>query len=228
MIDVYKRSELRRPKGKTYQLSPTVSAYAEGSPNACLLPSECSCPGCEPGPSTRPQRLQRLAGLIHGIDPGPESSALVGIECKGIPFLAEIWPNLKILEYLRAKSRARGSGSASDLLAIESMASYGMPVGDPVFVSCYWIGRFAEAWGGTVRLIKAPTVRAHLCGLAKAKKSHVRRALLNKYLRTGGGANPEIGTKAKRGPLYGFKSHAWSALAVAVCARETDLGVTLP
>ncbi len=161
---------------------------------------------------------------LYGIDPGPESSAIVGLNGKGIPFMVEIWPNPRILEFLETLPAL----ADPDLLAIESMASYGMPVGDPVFVSCYWIGRFAQAYRGDVRLIKAPTVRAHLCGVAKAKKSHVRRALLDKYDRTGGGANPEIGTKGNPGPLYGFTSHAWSALAVAVCAQESDLGVVLP
>jgi hypothetical protein len=177
-------------------------------------------------PAPEPEERAPTAVSLYGIDPGPDSSALVGLDTAGLPFLVEIWPNGRILEFLRARGRA--ARPARDLLAIESMASYGMPVGDPVFVSCYWIGRFAEAWGGSTRLIKAPAIRAHLCGVAKAKKAHVRRALLDKYPRTGGGANPEIGTKAKRGPLYGFKSHAWSALAVAVTARESELGITLP
>ena len=171
--------------------------------------------------------LEKPDVAIYGIDPGPESSALVGLDADGIPRMVHIWDNMTILLYLRNRRDLR-PGKTGPELAIESMASYGMPVGDPVFVSCYWIGRFAEAWGGTVRLIKAPAVRAHLCGVAKAKKAHVRRALLDKYPRTGGGATPEIGTKSKPGQLYGFKSHAWSALAVAVTARESELGVVLP
>ena len=163
---------------------------------------------------------------LYGIDPGPESSAIVGLDLDAKPFMVQIWDNVRILEYLRFNARRL---PCDDLLAIESMASYGMPVGEPVFASCYWIGRFAEAWGGRVRLIKAPSVRDHLCGTPRGKKAHVRQALLDRYERSGGGAKPEIGTKGQPGPLYGLKSHAWSALAVAVAAKENlELGEVLP
>lgn len=49
-------------------------------------------------------------------------------------------------------------------------------------------------------------------------------ALLDLFPRTGGGATPQIGTKAKPGPLYGVSSHAWAALGVAVTAKH-QLGV---
>lgn len=44
----------------------------------------------------------------------------------------------------------------------------------------------------------------------------VRKALLDLFPRTGGGATPQVGTKAKPGPLYGISTHAWAALGVAV------------
>jgi hypothetical protein len=154
---------------------------------------------------------------IFGIDPGPEASGFVGIDPNGRPFFCDVISNDEILARLKLPPPVYET-----LLAIESMANYGMPVGEDVFKTCYWIGRFAESWSWPVRLIKAPAVRAHICGVVKAKKAHVRRALMDRYERTGGGANPEIGTKTKPGPLYGFKSHAWSALAVAVAARESE------
>lgn len=124
-------------------------------------------------------------------------------------------PNERALEWL-AGEKWRGF-----TLAIEMIASYGMPVGREVFETCVWIGRFQQAWHSPedVRLVYRKDVKLHLCGTAKAKDANVRQALLDLYPRTGGGATPQIGTKAKPGPLYGVSSHAWPALAVAVTLR---------
>jgi hypothetical protein len=58
--------------------------------------------------------------------------------------------------------------------------------------------------------------RASCGGNQRAKDPNIRQALLDIFPGTGGGATPQIGTKAKPGPLYGVTSHAWSALAVAI------------
>jgi hypothetical protein len=104
-------------------------------------------------------------------------------------------------------------------LAIEMIASYGMAVGAEVFETCVWIGRFVQAWHTPqdVRRITRKAVKLHLCGTTKAKDPNVRQALIDKF---GPGKELAIGKKAAPGPLYGIKSHAWSALAVAVTAHE--------
>lgn len=114
----------------------------------------------------------------------------------------------------------------SHTLAVEMIASYGMPVGREVFETCLWIGRFMQAWHSpeAVRLVYRRDVKLHLCGTAKAKDSNVRQALLDLFPRTGGGATPQVGTKAKPGPLYGVSTHAWPALGVAITARH-QMGV---
>lgn len=98
------------------------------------------------------------------------------------------------------------------LLAVEMIASYGMPVGREVFETCVWIGRFLEAHGGEHRLVYRKDVKLHLCGTTRAKDANVRQALIDAY----GGNGVAVGRKAAPGPLYGVKSHAWPALAVAV------------
>lgn len=107
-----------------------------------------------------------------------------------------------------------------DMMAIEMIASYGMPVGREVFETCVWIGRFMErvANADDVRLVHRRDVKLHLCGSAKAKDANIRQALLDMFPRTGGGKTPQIGTKGQPGPLYGVSSHAWAALGVAVTA----------
>jgi len=155
---------------------------------------------------------------IMGIDPGPARSALVAIPAdRGDRRIVSKF--VRCNDELAAFLRAVPFSDAGDIVAVESMASYGMPVGAAVFDSCVWIGRFVESWGGRFVLIKAPAVRAHMCGTPRAKKANVRQALIDMFPATGGGKRPQIGTKALPGPLHGFSNHLWSALAVAIAAQ---------
>jgi hypothetical protein len=101
------------------------------------------------------------------------------------------------------------------------IASYGMPVGREVFETCVWIGRFMEQWGAPdrVNLVYRKDVKMHLCGSPRAKDANIRQALIDLFEPTGGGKTPQIGTKAKPGPLYGVSTHAWPALGVAVTVQ---------
>ena len=101
-----------------------------------------------------------------------------------------------------------------DVLAIEMVASYGMPVGKEVFETVRWIGRFQQAWRDpeAVLLVYRKDVKIHLCNSMKAKDTHIWQVLQDKL--------GPVGTKANPGPLYGVKSHARSAVAVAVTAAH--------
>ena len=99
-----------------------------------------------------------------------------------------------------------------DRIAVEMIASYGMPVGREVFETCVWIGRFIEAWCGPHELVYRQQVKLHLCKSPRAKDANIRQALIDRL--------GPAGTKAKPGPTYGVKSHAWAALAVAVTAAD--------
>lgn len=104
-------------------------------------------------------------------------------------------------------------GSGADHLAIEMIASYGMAVGKDVFETCVWIGRFIQAWRDpeSVKLVYRKDIKLELCGSARAKDTNVRQSLIDRV-------GPQ-GTKKVPGPTYGIKSHAWSALAVALVAK---------
>lgn len=112
-------------------------------------------------------------------------------------------------------------------VAIEMIASYGMPVGKEVFETCLWIGRFLEVsvvnCAGGCSLVYRKDVKLHLCNSARAKDPNVRQALIDRFEPTGGGKIPQIGTVKKPGPLYGVSSHVWSALAVAVTFHDKKL-----
>ena len=153
---------------------------------------------------------------ILAIDPGPEESAWVRydpeahrVEDKGI------WPNAQLGGFLH-----HHGGKARTTLAVEMVQSFGMPVGQEVFETVLWTGRFVEAWGGPFELVYRKDVKLHLCHDLRAKDSNIRQALLDRFPRTGGGATPQVGIKSDPGPLYGFKTHLWSALAVAITAIE--------
>jgi hypothetical protein len=93
-----------------------------------------------------------------------------------------------------------------DEVAIEMVASYGMPVGREVFETCVWIGRFIQAWGGRHELVYRKDVKLLLCQSTRAKDSNVWQALVDIY-----GAP---GTKKNPGGTYGVRSHARAAMAV--------------
>lgn len=153
---------------------------------------------------------------IFALDPGTTETGwvhYVSLPEERIVLASGIDPNAALLERLRDGWSRIDHAS----LAIEMIASYGMPVGREVFETCVWIGRFIEAWGGkNYRLVYRREVKSHLCGSQKAKDANVWQAIVDKF-----GGSTAIGKKASPGPLYGVKSHARAALGVAITAAET-------
>lgn len=140
------------------------------------------------------------------IDPGPTHSAIVELYSGKIEY-ASILPNTQLLQRLSAVI------SGSKPMAIEMIASYGMPAGKDLFETCLWIGRFIQAHGGQHRLVYRKEVVSHVCLSSKAGDKNVRQALIDRF--------GDPGTKKNPGTLYGIKKDLWSALAVAVTAVET-------
>ena len=154
------------------------------------------------------------------IDPGTEQSAWIVYNYSSkatsrilAPSLQahEIVPN-EILIQLLPTWRAQG-----DILAIEMVRSYGQCVGASTFETCVWIGRFIEAWGGPWAYVYRQDEFRYLLGKPTGNDSQIRQALIDRF---GGSRKQAIGTKKNPGPLYGIKSHLWSALAVAVTYVE--------
>lgn len=148
--------------------------------------------------------------MILAIDPGTTDSGWVEFE-DGRVLASGVSSNYELVTKL--------VGHHANKLAIEMIASYGMPVGKEVFETCVWIGRFIEAFAQPTipmhdHLIYRKDVKLHLCGTSKAKDANIRQALIDKL-------GPQ-GTKANPGPTYGVKSHAWAALAVAVAVDASE------
>lgn len=144
-----------------------------------------------------------LASLV-AIDPGTTRSALVALDENETPIVAQISDNVEVVRLLREWHNP-------PTLAIEMIASYGMPVGAEVFETCVWIGRFIEAYLGMHEKVYRKDVKMNLCHSMRAKDSNIRQALIDRY-----GGEGAVGTKDDKGPLYGVKKDMWSALAVGV------------
>jgi hypothetical protein len=143
------------------------------------------------------------------LDPGTDQTAWVCM-ANGIPRSFALEPNAAVLARLEALG-----GPVP--LAIEMIASYGMPVGAEVFETCVWIGRFTQASRGPVTRILRREVKDHLCHSPRANDATVRQALIDRY---GPGKEAAIGTKHRTGPLYGIKADIWAALAVGVVMHD--------
>lgn len=153
--------------------------------------------------------------MILAIDPGTTQSAWC--EFDGLRVIdCDIQENSVVLTKLR-------DYAGNYRIAIEMIASYGMPVGKEVFETVLWIGRFVEACSRVsvqAELVYRKDVKLHLCNSARAKDPNVRQALIDRFEPLGGGKTPQIGTSKQPGPLYGVSSHVWAALAVAVTFQD--------
>lgn len=153
--------------------------------------------------------------MIIAIDPGNTMSGYVVVRHDG----KEI---VDILEKGKAENRKLFSvlGKYDEYdLAVEMVASYGMPVGREVFETCIWIGRYLEYAEKVHRVDKTELIyrseeKMLLCGQMRAKDGNVAQALVDRY--APGQPNRGKGNMKKPGFFYGFSKDIWQAMAVAV------------
>lgn len=165
---------------------------------------------------------------LIAIDPGSTESGYVVVEHDGERIL-KVLDKGKIrnsdmritLDYWCYEFEKWGEEHAP--VAIEMVASYGMPVGRDVFETCLWIGRFidlARCNGNTVYLIYRKDEKMEICGTMKAKDANIRHALIDEY--APGVPNDGKGRKAEPGFFYGFKADIWQAFAIAHTFLKLD------
>lgn len=100
---------------------------------------------------------------------------------------------------------------------IEMVASYGMPVGETVFETCKWIGRFEQKLTDLnvrVSFVKRKEYVTELCGSSRAKDSNVTQYLIDRFAKDA--PNRGKGTKKDPGWFYGFKADIWQSYAIGV------------
>lgn len=139
------------------------------------------------------------------IDPGPTESAWVLLYGNSPVKFAKENNNLLL-------DRLLTSGADPDVVVIEKIASYGMAVGEEVFETVFWSGRFAQASGAKVERLARLRVKQQLCRDSRAKDGNIRQALIDRY---GGPSSIK-----KDGPLYKVSGDVWAALAVGVAWME--------
>lgn len=132
-------------------------------------------------------------------------------------------PDFKLLDFNKSANVElikclRDISTKADAVAIEKIASYGMPVGADVFDTCIWIGRFVQELGRPVEYIFRREEKISICGSMKAKDSNIRQELINRYakkdFKTG------KGTKKDPDTFYGVSADVWQAIAVGVTCYE--------
>lgn len=140
---------------------------------------------------------------VLAVDPGYVQSAIVEFDGSFIHQHRTV-PNDQLLKELPCMN---------GVLVIEQIAAMGMAVGEEVFETVFWSGRFAQSFHGEFQRIKRHAIKMHLCGHPRAKDPNIRQALLDRF---GPGKEKALGSKKAPGALYGIKGDEWAALAVAV------------
>lgn len=152
---------------------------------------------------------------IIAIDPGEEKSALLYFDRESmLPTSAHIEANHLI------RKRLAESDCNETFLAIEYTPPYTLAMGNgrtfvpnQVVLTAIEIGRFIGEWDGKWELVSRIDVKKSLLGRASGNDAAVRQAIYDRY---GGTRQRAAGTKKSPGPIYGIKSHAMAALAVAM------------
>lgn len=140
--------------------------------------------------------------LILAIDPGNVNSAYVLME-------KETYKPIEFGLLENNLVREKVLNLDYDCLAIEMVASYGMAVGESVFDTCVWIGRFIEcAQERNIPYTRVYRIeeKMNICHDSRAKDSNIRQALIDRF--------GIVGTKKNPGFFYGFKKDIWAAYAV--------------
>ena len=147
---------------------------------------------------------------ILAIDPGSTESAYCIMNDEYKP----LWSAKRDNDELLTRLPVLINGYNVEYVVIEMIASYGMKVGQEVFDTCVWIGRFQERCENrghdfvSVKFVFRKDVKMNLCGSMRAKDSNIRQALIDRF--------GVVGIKSKPGWFYGFKKDIWSAGGVAV------------
>lgn len=159
---------------------------------------------------------------ILAIDPGNEESAYVLLDRDLRPVEFGKQHN-EIMYANMCVSLLKHVKDDDDLhVAIEMIASYGMPVGKEVFETCVWIGRLLERFRKfDTSFVYRKDEKMTICHSMQANDATIRQALVDRFAPNT--RNLGKGTKADPGWFYGFRADIWAAYAVGVTYHDMHL-----
>ena len=163
--------------------------------------------------------------FILAIDPGTTESAYVLLNPELKPVAFAKMENEHLIDEAVSQMLVNMTGNVAEQVdvAIEMVASYGMPVGKEVFETCVWIGRFWEQLSKfkNKTYIYRKDEKMTICGSPKANDATIRQALVDRF--APGVPNHGKGSKKQKGFFYGFSADVWSSFAIAVTYHDKYL-----
>lgn len=164
--------------------------------------------------------------IIVGIDPGPEKSHYA--VCEKLGWESSFLEADYFLNSSPMKNKALLEKISPDIVIIETVKNYGMPMSDEVLTTCRASGALEAIClmlAVDVKMVPRKTIVTSLCGEARAGDVNVKSFLTDYWLPSfkesdlGGGKNKAIGTPKAPGPFFGFRGEGntdkWAALACA-------------
>lgn len=148
---------------------------------------------------------------LLAIDPGTTESAYVVLDWNYNILAHDKVNNAALLELIDTRKDISN-------VAIEMVASYGMPVGREVFETCVWIGRYMQECDRALDIkpdwVYRQQEKLNLCHCTRANDATIHRALVDRFAQF----DKIRGTGVKNHPdvFYGFRADQWAAMAVGV------------
>ena len=163
--------------------------------------------------------------ITIGIDPGNIESAMSIYDGTRIVFCQKIpnktdsdveWDFFDTFKHQYILAHKEFSmGGLVEKVFIETIQSYGMPVGQEVFETCFYIGRLQlllEQNNIPYEMVKRSDIKLHHCGTTRAKDTNIKAALIERF--------GDKGTKSAPGFFFGVTGDGWSACAIAIHGHD--------
>jgi len=159
--------------------------------------------------------------LLLAVDPGTTESAYVIIKCKEDDQIEIVEKGKVSNNDMRRKLQSWATlPELFRVVGIEHIKSYGQRVGQEVFDTCAWIGRFQECITETndVYMIFRTDVKKVLSNNKADSDSALIHMMVDRYAYNV--PNSGKGNKKDPGFFYGFKKDIWQAFAVAIALYD--------
>lgn len=147
---------------------------------------------------------------ILGVDPGTFETAYTIFDGKNIISFGKV-SNEEFIKFLIRNK------DLYELVSVEMIKSYGMPIGDSVLETCVFIGRIEQTiltLNKKIQKVFRKTIATHICNNPRANDTNIKHALIDRFAKYT--PNYGKGVKGSKGYFYGFAADVWQSFAVCV------------